>query len=85
MALHGSRRGGYSATLLLHHQKVSNGIIQAIINSQIFLLYRPMDLLKMEDKLDSGEYHKFSEFRNDFRLIVNNCRLYNGHNNGRYN
>lgn len=41
-----------------------------------------MDLLKMEDKLDSGKYHKFSEFRNDFRLIVNNCRLYNGHNNG---
>ncbi|KAI8040555.1 hypothetical protein M5D96_006498 [Drosophila gunungcola] len=45
------------------------------------IIRRPMDLLKMEDKLDSGEYHKFSEFRNDFRLIVNNCRLYNGHNN----
>lgn len=43
-----------------------------------------MDLLKMEDKLDNGEYNKFSDFRNDFKLIVNNCRLYNGHNNGEF-
>lgn len=47
------------------------------------LNFRPMDLLKMEDKLDNGEYNKFSEFRNDFKLIVNNCRLYNGQNNGK--
>ncbi|XP_055385660.1 protein split ends isoform X2 [Condylostylus longicornis] len=45
------------------------------------IIRRPMDLLKMEDKLDNGEYKKFSEFRNDFKLIVNNCRLYNGQNN----
>lgn len=38
----------------------------------------------MEDKLDNGEYLKFSDFRNDFKLIVNNCRLYNGQNNGNY-
>lgn len=44
-----------------------------------------MDLLKMEDKLDNGEYQKFSDFRNDFRLIVNNCRLYNGNDNGELN
>lgn len=43
-----------------------------------------MDLLKMEDKLDNGEYQKFSDFRNDFKLIVNNCRLYNGNDNGKF-
>lgn len=43
-----------------------------------------MDLLKMEEKLDSGEYRTFSEFKTDFKLIVNNCRLYNGQNNGIY-
>ena len=38
----------------------------------------------MEDKLDNGEYQKFSDFRNDFKLIVNNCRLYNGNDNGEF-
>lgn len=42
-----------------------------------------MDLMKMEEKLDSGEYLTFAEFRTDFKLIVNNCRLYNGQNNGK--
>lgn len=41
-----------------------------------------MDLLKMEEKLDNEEYLRYSDFRNDFKLIVNNCRLYNGNNNG---
>ncbi|XP_059620153.1 serine/arginine repetitive matrix protein 2-like isoform X2 [Phlebotomus argentipes] len=45
------------------------------------IIRRPMDLLKMEEKLDNGEYATFTEFRNDFKLIVNNCRLYNGQNN----
>lgn len=43
-----------------------------------------MDLLKMEEKLDNEEYLRYSDFRNDFKLIVNNCRLYNGNNNGLY-
>lgn len=38
----------------------------------------------MEEKLDSGEYQSFTDFRNDFKLIVNNCRLYNGQNNGKF-
>lgn len=46
------------------------------------IIRRPMDLLKMEEKLDNGDYESFSDFRNDFKLIVNNCRLYNGQNNG---
>lgn len=44
-----------------------------------------MDLLKIEEKLDNGEYTKFLHFRNDFKLIVNNCRLYNGQENGLLN
>lgn len=44
---------------------------------------RPMDLLKMEERLDNGQYQTFTDFRNDFKLIVNNCRLYNGQNNGK--
>lgn len=44
-----------------------------------------MDLLKMEEKLDNGEYRSFTEFRTDFKLIVNNCRLYNGQSNGTIN
>lgn len=42
-----------------------------------------MDLQKMEEKLDNGEYMIFSDFQNDFKLIVNNCRLYNGQANGK--
>uniref|UniRef100_A0A336MX90 CSON008964 protein n=1 Tax=Culicoides sonorensis TaxID=179676 RepID=A0A336MX90_CULSO len=45
------------------------------------IIRRPMDLQRMEEKLDDGEYNTFSEFKNDFKLIVNNCRLYNGQNN----
>lgn len=43
-----------------------------------------MDLQKMEEKLDNGEYLTFADFRNDFKLIVNNCRLYNGQANGEF-
>lgn len=45
--------------------------------------FRPMDLLKMEEKLENGEYLTYTDFRTDFKLIVNNCRLYNGQNNGK--
>ncbi|XP_053689703.1 protein split ends isoform X2 [Sabethes cyaneus] len=45
------------------------------------IIRRPMDLQKMEEKLDNGEYLSFGDFRNDFKLIVNNCRLYNGQAN----
>lgn len=41
-----------------------------------------MDLQQMEERLDKGQYLTFTTFRNDFKLIVNNCRLYNGQNNG---
>lgn len=47
------------------------------------LLFRPMDLQQMDERLESGQYMTFTDFRNDFKLIVNNCRLYNGQNNGK--
>ncbi|XP_066154990.1 bromodomain-containing protein 4-like isoform X1 [Euwallacea fornicatus] len=42
------------------------------------IIRRPMDLTKMEEKLDQGLYKNFDKFKSDFQLIVNNCRLYNG-------
>lgn len=43
-----------------------------------------MDLTKMEEKLDNGHYKNFDKFKADFQLIVNNCRLYNGVENGSF-
>ncbi|XP_013189404.2 uncharacterized protein LOC106134010 isoform X1 [Amyelois transitella] len=45
------------------------------------VIRRPMDLKKMEERLDSGYYTDFSLFKADFKLIVNNCRLFNGQDN----
>ncbi|XP_059055199.1 uncharacterized protein LOC131849204 isoform X2 [Achroia grisella] len=45
------------------------------------VIRRPMDLRKMEERLDSGYYTEFSMFKADFKLIVNNCRLFNGQDN----
>lgn len=46
------------------------------------VIRKPMDLQRMEEKLDAGEYSDFNDFRNDFQLIVDNCRQYNGSENG---
>lgn len=46
------------------------------------IIRKPMDLQRMEERLDSGYYKSFSRFRGDFQLIVDNCRLYNGVDNG---
>ncbi|XP_054289309.1 proteoglycan 4-like [Macrosteles quadrilineatus] len=45
------------------------------------VIAKPMDLQRMEDKLDAGEYSTFGEFKADFQLIVDNCRQYNGSEN----
>ncbi|KAK6627783.1 hypothetical protein RUM44_010262 [Polyplax serrata] len=45
------------------------------------VIRKPMDLQRMEEKLDSGDYVTFNDFRNDFQLIVDNCRQYNGSEN----
>ena len=36
-----------------------------------------MDLSTMRNKLDSGAYHMAEKFRDDFKLIISNCNLYN--------
>lgn len=36
-----------------------------------------MDLSTMRSKLDSGAYHTAEKFRDDFKLIISNCNLYN--------
>lgn len=47
------------------------------------VIRKPMDLQRMEDRLDSGHYKTYSKFKSDFQLIVDNCRLYNGADNGK--
>ncbi|EFA00137.2 uncharacterized protein dikar [Tribolium castaneum] len=42
------------------------------------VIRKPMDLQRMEERLDAGYYKNFAKFRDDFQLIVDNCRLYNG-------
>lgn len=42
---------------------------------------KPMDLSTMEEKLEGGSYKSLSQFKHDFRLIVDNCRQYNGSDN----
>ena len=41
-----------------------------------------MNLNTMENKLEKGSYTKISQFKNDFHLIVENCKQYNGPENG---
>ncbi|RKP21841.1 Bromodomain-containing protein, partial [Rozella allomycis CSF55] len=38
----------------------------------------PMDLSTMGKKLDSAAYESADEFINDFKLMINNCFVYNG-------
>ncbi|XP_039285809.1 uncharacterized protein LOC111052839 isoform X2 [Nilaparvata lugens] len=45
------------------------------------VIARPMDLQRMEDKLDAGQYRSFGQFKADFQLIIDNCRQYNGSDN----
>lgn len=42
------------------------------------VIRRPMDLHKMESRLDVGHYVSRQQFELDFKLIVDNCKLYNG-------
>ncbi|KAI0271518.1 Bromodomain-containing protein [Gloeopeniophorella convolvens] len=41
------------------------------------IVKRPMDLSTMRNKLETGVYPTAEKFRDDFRLIINNCFLYN--------
>ncbi len=41
------------------------------------IVKKPMDFGTMRGKLDSGAYTMAEKFRDDFKLILNNCFLYN--------
>ncbi|XP_043229630.1 zinc finger MYND domain-containing protein 11-like isoform X2 [Amphibalanus amphitrite] len=43
-----------------------------------FLLYRPLEIYDIEDKLDRQVYSKISDFENDVRLMVHNIVVMNG-------
>ena len=65
-------------------------LIRIIYSKLITYYYRyysvvrkPMDLSKMEEKLENGSYKSLTQFKKDFRLIVDNCRQYNGSENGK--
>ncbi|XP_065348740.1 bromodomain-containing protein 4A-like isoform X2 [Cloeon dipterum] len=45
------------------------------------IVRHPMDLQRMEDKLDSGRYLTFDDFKADFKLMIANCKKYNGSEN----
>jgi len=46
------------------------------------VIRRPMDLYTMERKINKGQYTDLNTFREDFQLIIDNCRQYNGSENG---
>lgn len=50
--------------------------------SNQFRLQEPMDLMTIEEKLESKEYGSKQEFLDDFQLIFDNCRVYNGADSG---
>lgn len=41
-----------------------------------------MDISTMEEKLEDGSYKTLRQFKRDFRLIIDNCKQYNGSDNG---
>jgi hypothetical protein len=41
------------------------------------IVKKPMDLSTMRAKLDSGAYATAEKFRDDIKLVINNCFLYN--------
>ncbi|KAF7684384.1 Histone acetyltransferase GCN5 [Astathelohania contejeani] len=42
------------------------------------IIKNPMDLSKIEDKINKNEYTNISQFIDDFQLMINNCCFYNG-------
>ncbi|KAF2724137.1 Bromodomain-containing protein [Polychaeton citri CBS 116435] len=41
------------------------------------IIKHPMDLSSMRNKLKNGQYGKASEFKKDFELMINNCKIFN--------
>jgi len=41
------------------------------------VIKNPMDLNKMKDKMLEGAYKSIFEYKQDFELLISNCKLYN--------
>ncbi|CAG0922488.1 unnamed protein product [Notodromas monacha] len=41
---------------------------------------QPMDLSMMTEKVERGKYSSISQFQKDFKLMIQNCKKYNGEN-----
>ncbi|CAG8443224.1 12267_t:CDS:10 [Funneliformis mosseae] len=46
------------------------------------VIKKPIALLQMQNKHSRGEYKNIAEFMQDMKLMVNNCRTYNGDSSG---
>jgi len=42
------------------------------------VIKNPMDMIKMQRKVDAHEYHSLKEFDSDVQLMVRNCERYRG-------
>ncbi|CAG8599519.1 1054_t:CDS:10, partial [Diversispora eburnea] len=42
------------------------------------IIKNPIDLSSMEKKNSAGEYNSINDFMNDIKLMVENCKIYNG-------
>jgi len=42
------------------------------------IIKKPMDMGTIKQRLNSNYYHKAQEFVDDFKLMFDNCILYNG-------
>ena len=41
------------------------------------IITQPMDFSTMKTKIDDGDYNSVAEFKRDFKLMCNNCCVYN--------
>jgi bromodomain-containing factor 1 len=51
--------------------------VKLVIPDYPKIVKKPMDLSTIRGKLDSGAYSTAEKFRDDFKLIISNCFLYN--------
>ncbi|CAB3410807.1 unnamed protein product [Caenorhabditis bovis] len=47
------------------------------LHDYLTIVKKPMDMSTIKKKLESGEYTEPSQFAEDYRLMLNNCLLYN--------
>ncbi|KAF2360521.1 Bromodomain [Trinorchestia longiramus] len=51
---------------------------ESIAPNYYAVIRRPMHITKLEDRLDKGYYASLAMFDADFKLMMDNCKLYNG-------